>query len=133
FEVVNVSSSRNPFELKEGDVVTTINGQAVADLNLETLLSDLADAETPELTVVVTRDGEEVTLTGSFVGGRMDFGMRGQRDGSGMPDMPGRGNGFGQPGQNNGFGGRGGHDGQFPQSPNDTPDTTPEPEANGSV
>ncbi|HEX2905364.1 MAG TPA: PDZ domain-containing protein, partial [Phototrophicaceae bacterium] len=47
FEVVNVSSSRNPFELKEGDVVTTINGQAVADLNLETLLSDLADAETP--------------------------------------------------------------------------------------
>lgn len=74
FEVV--SARRSSVDLQADDIVTTINGQAAAELNLETLMSELASAGSPELTVQVVRDGEEITLTGSVFGGHMGFDRR---------------------------------------------------------
>lgn len=103
FEVVNVFAGRNPFDLEEGDVVTTINGQAVADLDVEALVTELTASDDAQLTVTITRNGEEVTLESDHF-----FGGRG----------PGR----------DGRGGRGGRSGGFDGLP-DNSDTDAAPEA----
>ncbi len=84
FEVVNVFAGRNPFDLQEGDVVTTVNGQTVTDLDLEALMTDLAAADDPQVTVTVTRDGEEVTLEADGIFGRHFGPGRGGRGGRGF-------------------------------------------------
>lgn len=119
YEVVSVENSA--FDLQEGDVVTTINGQAVAELSLESLLSDLAAADSPELTVQVVRAGEELTLTGDVFGGRFGFGR--------LDDM------FGGRGDGRGHGMRGGRGGFDSNQPDTTPEVTPEatPETTGEA
>jgi membrane-associated protease RseP (regulator of RpoE activity) len=116
FEVVSVFARRNPLDLQEGDVVTSINGQAVNELNLETLMTDLAALETPALTVVVTRDGAEVTLNSEVFGGRFGFGPG---------DRPGRGFGPGD-GSRRGFG----FGNTLPETPEDA---APAPMSGGQV
>lgn len=98
FEVVNVFAGRNPFDLEEGDVITAVNDQAVAELDLETLMADLAAADDPQLTLTITRAGEEMTLEADFFGRHF---------------RPGRG------------GPRGGFDGQQPGNPADMPESAP--------
>jgi membrane-associated protease RseP (regulator of RpoE activity) len=101
FTVVSVFGMRNPFELQQGDIVTSINGQAVAEFDLQALLTDLAARDNPELSVSVVRDGAEVTLSsdGLFgVGrgmGRGFFDERGRGMGRGFDERGGRRGGFG--------------------------------------
>jgi membrane-associated protease RseP (regulator of RpoE activity) len=105
YSVVSIDENHNPLTLAAGDVVTSINGQAVADLNLETLATDLAAMDTPTWTVVVTRDGAEVTLTAEAMG-RGFGGHLGGGDRNGDQGFDGRaGRGGGRGGQNdNGMG-----------------------------
>lgn len=113
YTVTAISDSGNAFGLEVGDVVVSINGQAVADLDLSVLRDELAAADSPEISVVVTRAAAEVTLTGDALAGH-GFG-RGMGDGQGM----GRG---GEGGGRGGHGGRGGRGGS-----NDVPPTTEAP------
>lgn len=119
FTVSDVLNNRNPFELQAGDVITSINGQNPAELDLATLMTDLMGADNRALTLIVTRDGEELTLTGDFFGGRLHgFGPRGGERGDNRGGNRG-GNGFG-PGND------------APALP-ETPDATPEAEATESA
>jgi S1-C subfamily serine protease len=77
FEVTAVSERRNRFGLAVGDVVSMINGQNATELDTAALIAELESADDPELTIVITRDGEEVTLTGEFFGGRGGRGFGG--------------------------------------------------------
>lgn len=118
YTVTNVLENRNPLTVEVGDVITSINGVAMADLSIEALIpavaADAVPTEAPTLTVIVDRAGEEVTLTAEgFLGG---FGGRGEGRGPG---------GFG-----GGRGGRGG-DGGFPGG--QAPDDVTPPADGGSV
>jgi S1-C subfamily serine protease len=125
YTVTNVLSDRNPLAVEIGDVITSVNGVAIADLTIDALIPDVAaDAvptEAPTLTVIVDRAGEDVTLTAEgFFGG---FGGRGEGHGPG---------GFG-----GGRGGRGGRGGDgFPGGQpygSALPDDVAPPAAGGSV
>lgn len=77
--------------LTEGDIVTAINGTAIADLDVETLFTDLAEMDEPHLSITVLRDGEELTLEigeffGGFGWGRGDFGGRAPFNHHNAPD-----------------------------------------------
>jgi len=102
FKVAQVSDQFNPLELKVGDVVTTINGHKVTELDFRALMEEFAQARQnaqgdnaakPTLTVEVTRDGKTVTLTGDLFGGR-GFGF-GFGRGFGRGNRGNRGGGFG--------------------------------------
>lgn len=107
FEVANVLSSSNPFGLQVGDVVTAINDQAITELNLQALHTAMRAAQSPTLTLAVTRGGEAITLELTLPGRRgmgwhdgMPFGGRGSRGGDGFGGQgfgPGQGNGCCQP------------------------------------
>ncbi len=96
YSVAAVSANRNPLALEVGDVITSVNGQAVGEIDLVALAQRLADMETPTLTLTVVREGETLTLETELMGGRFGFGGRGPGSGFG-------GHGLG----NGGFGGRG--------------------------
>jgi S1-C subfamily serine protease len=128
YTVTNVLDNRNPLAVEIGDVITSINGVAIADLTVDALIPDVAAGvdpaappEVPTLTIIVDRAGEEVTLTADgFFGG---FGGRGEGRGPG---------GFG-----GGRGGRGGRGGDgFPGGQPDgsaLPDDVAPPAEGGSV
>jgi PDZ domain-containing secreted protein len=110
FEVTNVLSSRNPFELQVGDVVTAINDQAITELDVQALHTAMRNAQSSTVTLSVTRAGESITLDVDMLGGRgmgmhgHGMGGRGQRGGQGFggrDGMPFGGQGFG-PGQGQG-------------------------------
>jgi len=114
YTVTALADSGNAFGLAVGDVVVSINGQAVADLDLTTLSDDLAAAGSTEISVVVTRADADVTLTGAARAGH-GFG-RGMDGGQGMPDS-----GSGAVGR----GGRGGRHGGGLTPPTSDSGTTP--------
>lgn len=64
FEVVDIYNFRRgeDYGLIEGDVITTLNDYAVADIDLETFFTEIASMDEPYLHIVLVRDGEEVTL-----------------------------------------------------------------------
>jgi S1-C subfamily serine protease len=82
FEVVAVITGRNPFALEVGDIVNSVNGQAVAELDVEALISEF-QTQPAEMTVVLTREGEEITSTASLAAGRGGRGMGMGRGGRG--------------------------------------------------
>ncbi len=88
YEVIAVSR-RNPFGVEVGDVLTTLNGQAITELDPQAFMEGMMQAEQPTLTLEVLRGGETVTLESDMFG---MFGGHGGRDGRGGP-----GNGMGQP------------------------------------
>lgn len=102
-----------PFALEVGDVITAVNGEALASLDWRSLVDP--SAETTTITVTVERDGEEVSVEGALAA---FAGRQGMFPGDGAP-----GNGQHNGGMNNG-GQRGGNppngrgDGQ---QPNDAP------------
>lgn len=63
YEVTSVNADRNPFELKEGDVINTLNGQDIKELDFRALAEGLAGMDEPKLTLGVTRDGDTVELS----------------------------------------------------------------------
>lgn len=79
--VVDTLNIHNPFALAEGDVITAVNGVAVADLTPESLAEASRTQETRGLTLSVDRDGETLELSaaeprmgrGRMDHGRMDF------------------------------------------------------------
>ncbi|MBZ0292456.1 MAG: PDZ domain-containing protein [Anaerolineae bacterium] len=73
YEVVDVFSLQNPFELAEGDLVTAINGQAVNELDFQALMTDMMSMDEPVISLTVLRDGEEITLESDMMG--MHFGF----------------------------------------------------------
>ncbi len=100
YEVVNVLASNNPFQLQIGDVVTAVNGQAVAELTPQGLAQGMMQSGKLGLTVTIQRNGEEITLEPEFDSMGMRFHM-----------FPGFGLEFGAPhgfGQGFEFGQRGG-------------------------
>lgn len=128
YEVVGILGNSSPYNLQKGDVVTTINGQTVSELNLQTLMQDLAKSNQPQLTIEVTRGGETVTLTGDVMGGRFGF-ERGF--GGGFDDKRGPGGNFDDgraPGGRNNPG-RGFN--APPQNP--SPEATAQPESSGQA
>jgi hypothetical protein len=115
YTVSAIDDDGNVLGLEVGDVIVSINGQAIANLDLSVLRDELAAAGSPTISVVVTRADAEVTLTGDALAGH-GFG-RGMDDGQGMPGMDGGNMGRG------GRGGRHGGDGMTP--PAGDPSTTP--------
>lgn len=105
YQVVSVNDNAS-FDLAVGDVITAVNGESVTSLDWATLRDSSADAE---VTLTVTRDGEEVTLTGTltafggrdgaFPGGQPN---RGEDRPGGAPQNNGRPGGNRQPGDNHG-------------------------------
>ncbi len=106
YTVVDTLTSRNPFALEVGDVVTALNGQDITALDMQTLATGMMSSDDHTLSLTVTRDGETVTLEGDMLGGMFgmdrgfgpgqdfDHGFGGQRGGRGQRgDMP-----FGGPG-----------------------------------
>ncbi len=119
YVVSAIDDNGNALGLEVGDVIVSINGQAVADLDLSVLRDELATASSTTISVVVTRADAEVTLTGDALAGH-GFG-RGMGDGQGM----GRG---GDGGGRGGHGGRGGSNDLTPttEAPVEvTPEATP--------
>ncbi|MCC6616064.1 MAG: PDZ domain-containing protein [Anaerolineae bacterium] len=113
FTVVDTLTSRNPFNLEVGDLITAINGEDITTLDMQTLANAFMNSDDQSLSLTVTRDGEEVTLAGDLMGG---FGMMGRGFGSdqGFGQRDGRGQRGGMPfGQGNG-------------APNDAAPATPE-------
>jgi S1-C subfamily serine protease len=103
--VTNVLTSNNPFTLVAGDVVTAVNDLPALEVTPQALIESLTAAQSRELNVTVTRDGEVVTLTGDTLRGgmfRFDFDMG---EGSGHGGMFGFGGRHG-----NDRGGRGNQD-----------------------
>lgn len=118
FTVADVLNNRNPFTLAVGDVVTTLNGQNIAELNFETLREGTQDMETPALTITVLRNGEEVTLTGEGFRGLPG----GPRGGHGGPQGQGGFDRGGHPGEQGGFNPNGQQPGNDPNAaPQDAP------------
>ncbi|MBK9745408.1 MAG: PDZ domain-containing protein [Chloroflexi bacterium] len=115
YTVSAIDDDGNALGLEVGDVIVSINGQAIANLDLAVLRDELAAADSPTISVVVTRADAEVTLTGDALAGH-GIG-RGMDDGQGMPGMDGGNMGRG------GRGGRHGGDGMTP--PAGDPSTTP--------
>lgn len=104
-----------PFALEVGDVITAVNGEALASLDWRSLVDP--SAETTTVTVTVERDGEAVSVEGALTAFAGLQGMRpgdGQRNGGQNGAPPGGMNNGGQRG--NPPNGRG--DGQ---QPNDAP------------
>lgn len=62
YEVLDVFSLRNPFDLVEGDIITAVNEQPIDELDWQVLLSDLATAQEPMIHLTVLRDGDQITL-----------------------------------------------------------------------
>jgi S1-C subfamily serine protease len=84
YEVVSVDVDDNPFALEVGDIVTALNGQAIADLDLSALRDEMGDAESITLALTVTRGDETVTLEADSIDlGRGFGGGRGDGDGRG--------------------------------------------------
>ena len=107
---VSALSATNPFKLKVGDVVMTIEGQTTAQLDLTVLQKTLANQALPMLTIKVMRAGVEMTLQGAPPVGSLSFsrpgGQEDAREGNHRDDQNG-GNG----GDNGGSNG-GGEDGE---------------------
>lgn len=97
YEVADVLATQNPFTLEEGDVVTTVNGQAVAELDFTVLVEELAAMDTPQFTLEVVRGGDTITVTADAPMGRGGRGFGGGHDGQGGRGPGGRG-GNGRPG-----------------------------------
>jgi len=134
---VDAVPANNQFKLATDDVITQVNGTAIASVDWTTLIkpptaptdnsnNTAPNAPTPTtITLMVTRAGAETTLTGDLrfgrrggfggFGGFGDFGGFGGRGDNGQPGgrggFPG-GNGNGQPGGRGGF--PGGNGGNFP-------------------
>jgi C-terminal processing protease CtpA/Prc len=86
--VVNDVGPLSTFELEEGDVITAINGQAVADWDWSEFMSELDPRDETTVTLDVQRGGETITLEGSLLGHgwlNRDFGQH--------FGVPGRGRG----------------------------------------
>lgn len=86
--VVNDVGPLSTFELEEGDVITAINGQAVADWDWSEFMSELNPGDETAVTLDVQRGDETITLEGSLLGHGLlnrDFGQ--------LPGVPGRGRG----------------------------------------
>jgi len=102
---VTVIGRLNPADLQEGDVITAVNGQAIATVDWNALWTELAQSDNATLTLTVLRDGEEITVESALFA-RLHGGGRGQWPMGGFeaPDLdaPGR------------FG-RGGFRGDLPQ------------------
>ena len=95
-EVVSVWSTHTGLDLQAGDIITSVNGTPVAELDLDALHTDLLNMETPALTMEITRAGDPMTLTAELPmmmemnkmhGGRggnflFGFGMGGGRHGN---------------------------------------------------
>ncbi len=112
---VTAVDSNSPFSLQVGDVITQVNGTAIASLDWRTLFAPpsgdtSATPTAPTLTLTVERNGASVTVSGQLtMAGRGGFrGGRGGQPGGFPGGFPG-GNG-GQPGGNppNGFPGSNG-------------------------
>jgi S1-C subfamily serine protease len=102
YQVVQVAADLNPFTLQVGDVLNTLNGQDISQLDPRTLMQSLV-TDNGALSLVVTRGGQSVTLTSSLTDG-LGFGFgRGGDDGPGGM-MPGGRGGFGGPNGQNGQG-----------------------------
>jgi membrane-associated protease RseP (regulator of RpoE activity) len=100
YEVVT-GMDQTRFELVAGDVITAVNGEAIADVDWAALLVPTTPGEANTITLTVQRDGSEITLEGQLMfGGRGGHGhgrgdkggMGGDRDGA-FPGGPGRDNG----------------------------------------
>ncbi|MCL4251652.1 MAG: PDZ domain-containing protein [Anaerolineae bacterium] len=124
YAVVDTLATRNPFQLEIGDVVTAINGVAITDFNMQTLMTSMMQSGDHTLSLTVTRNGETVTLEGDMMDGMFGMGPGFGRD---FDHGFGPSGGFGQ-----GFGPRGGRGGMPFGNPNDTTPATPEAPAAGS-
>jgi membrane-associated protease RseP (regulator of RpoE activity) len=87
YEVTNVLSLRNPFNVQVGDVVTSINGLDITALDATALRDSLVDAD-GTFSLSVTRGSESLTVEGEAGRG---FGGRGGRGPGGMDGFGGRG------------------------------------------
>lgn len=109
FEVTNILTMRNPFNVQVGDVVTSINGLDITALDPTELRDSMVDAD-GTFSLSVTRGSESLTLEGEMgrgfgprgegrgPGGMGGFGEPGGRGGRGPGGPGGMGNGNGQPG-----------------------------------
>ena len=100
FEVTNVLSTRNPFNVEIGDVVTSINGLDITTLDATALRDSIADAD-DAFSLSVTRGTESLTLEGEAgrgFGGRGEGRGHGGMGGRGGRGPGGMGDGNGQPG-----------------------------------
>lgn len=98
YQVLDVFSLVNPFQLQEGDLVTAINGIDVTDFDMLSLMQSLSSMDQPTVTVTVTRDGEELSLEGDAFMHGFGMGMFGDQgfmmpfghnfDGRGRDAMP---------------------------------------------
>lgn len=130
YQVDDVLNNRNPFGLEVGDVVTALNGVAVAEMTPQALIESMMVGRGAAPTVTVERGGETVTLEGDLSQGRgfmFSFGpgMGLEIFGQGMPFFgPGMGEGFGP-----GMGGRDGRGGPHGFFFGPAPGAPTEPEA----
>ncbi len=88
----------NPADLQEGDVITAVNGQAIAAVDWNTLWTELVQSDDATLTLTVLRNGEEITVESTLFAGLHGEGRgQGPLGGFGGPnrDAPG---GFGRGG-----------------------------------
>ena len=74
YQVTSVADSFNPFGLQVDDIVTSLNGQAIKSLDLNTLRSDLQGSASPSITLNVLRNGVDTTLNIMAFGGGDDDG-----------------------------------------------------------
>jgi predicted metalloprotease with PDZ domain len=75
-EVVSIWDNHLGLELQAGDIITSVNGVAIAELDLNALHTELFNMDTPTLTVEITRAGDPMTLTATLPM-MMDFGKMG--------------------------------------------------------
>ncbi|MFZ4827290.1 MAG: PDZ domain-containing protein [Phototrophicaceae bacterium] len=65
-EVVSIWDNHLGLELQVGDIITSVNGVAVAELDLNALHTELFNMDTPTLTIEITRAGDPMTLTATL-------------------------------------------------------------------
>jgi membrane-associated protease RseP (regulator of RpoE activity) len=80
-------------ELAAGDVITAVNGAAVAEVDWQSLQTELAGQDNPTLTLTVQRDGEEISVELTQFGDMHQHGPMGDRpdqaDQNGAPPSDG--------------------------------------------
>jgi C-terminal processing protease CtpA/Prc len=104
YEVIGILPT-NPFELEIGDVIIEVNGQPVEDLDWQTIMTEMVEAEDATLSITVVRDGEELSLEGDVFGRMRGFGDMDSFGGrEGMRDFGGGRDGRGGPGGMDSFG-----------------------------
>ena len=114
-----VTATNNRMDtLAVDDVITAVNGTAIASVDWATLIAPPTDTTTaPTLTLTILRDGTETSVEAQL----FQFGGRGGRGGRGGHDgQPGNGGPGGRGGNNNQPGGNGGpnnDNGNFPPMP----------------